>query len=328
MEDLCFDDITLSAHGPSALVILHKDANDVNINLNSIYSPTVKYVGDAEPKCQFISKYEVSQSGSSSAFVECGLNASATSCFNEPVDEPEAPDGGFFACFSSKNTVQVMTGGNSIVHRRQMDKLKLGDLVLVDRENQKYEPIYSFGHRHTTQTAQFVRLMPSRLELSSQHLIFLQDGRAVPAGLIQVGDILESGQIITGLRWVTRHTGVYSPFTNSGKIVVNDQVASTFVSLQPDSDVLLLSGWSTGITHQWLAHTFELPHSLWCSYKGCTEEIYTVDGVSTWVSSPLRFFLWVLDAKTTNTVSFLFITFSTLIFGMGGFKIYCCKKYQ
>ena len=88
-----------------------------------------------------------------------------------------------------------------------MDQLKLGDHVLVDniKNEEKYEPIYSFGHYRNTQTATFIQLMPSRIELSSQHLIFLQDGRAILAGIVEVGDILQAGQIVTAIHTVTCH---------------------------------------------------------------------------------------------------------------------------
>jgi len=298
LRDVCFSNIKQSTKGPSALVLSHNNSDISLVKGATIHISDITY-GPNAATCPLLSLIE--SDGEGYELTKCAaVQATAATCFNEPpAAAPPAGGGGFFGCFSSKNIVQVLTNGEdsrTIIHRRRMDQLKLGDRVLVDKDNQKYEPIYSFGHYHTTQTAQFVQLMPSRMELSSQHLIFLRDGRAVPAEIVQVGDILESGQTVTGVRSVTRHTGVYAPFTPSGKIVVNDQVASTFVSLQPKSDVLLVLGRSIGITHQWLAHTFETPHRLWCSYSGaCTEEIYTIDGVSTWVSSPLKFFLWLLE---------------------------------
>merc|ERR1712125_201442 len=105
----------------------------------------------------------------------------------------------------------------------------------------------------------------------------------------------------TGTNLVTRK-GLYAPFTASGTIVVNDgQTVSSFVSLQETSDTLLLLGnkWSTGISHQWLARTFEFPHRFWCnaiSMQDCKRESYTPDGASTWVGLPLKFFTWFLES--------------------------------
>jgi len=306
MRDVCFRNIEQSTNGASALVLSQKTSITSNVQGTSILTQDVIY-GPGEATCPLISLVE-NNMGNAYMLTGCSpIEATAVTCFDEPPPPATAPPpgggGGFFACFSSKNSVQVLitNDDHNTVHRLRMDQLKLGDRVLVDnnKNEEKYEPIYSFGHHHKTQTATFIQLMPSRIELSSQHLIFLQDGRAVPAGIVRVGDVLQSGQIVTAIRTVTRHTGMYAPFTPSGKIVVNDQMASSFVSLQPQSDVLVLFGrWSTGITHQWLAYTFELPHRLWCSYssnKGCTKETYTTDGISTWVAVPLQFFLWLLD---------------------------------
>jgi len=157
----------------------------------------------------------------------------------------------------------------------------------------------------TTKTSEFVQLLPSRIELSRSHLIFLQDqDHPVPAGTIEVGDVLRSGEAVTAIRHVKRQ-GVFAPFTPSGTMIVNDQMASTFVSLQAKSDVLMLKGhWSTGISHHWLAHVFEMPHRLWCQDSSrCVNESYTPDGISTWVSAPQQFFNWFLKTHALLQLS-------------------------
>jgi len=189
--------------------------------------------------------------------------------------------------FSSTNQVRLSNG-----ETKQINQLQLGDEVLTQTG---YENVYSWSHYNSEKEAKFVQLLPSRVELSPNHLIFLKNGISVPAGTIKAGDVLLSGEVVASVRSVKR-LGAYAPFTNSGTIIVNGQVASTFVSLQEESNVLLLNGdFSTGISHQWLAHAFEVPHRLWCSAMGCTKESYTVDGISTWVAAPLRFFTWFLQ---------------------------------
>jgi len=210
----------------------------------------------------------------------------------EPVD-PDGGGGDLVFCFSSTNQVQLSDG-----EIKQINEVQLGDKVLTQNG---YEDVYSWSHYNTEKEAEFVQLLPSRVELSPNHLIMLENGSSVPAATIKGGDVLFSGEAVSSVRSVKR-IGVYAPFTHSGTIVVNNQVASTFVSLQEKSDVLLLNGgFSTGISHQWLAHTFEFPHRFWCSaITDCTKESYTVDGISTWVASPLRFFTWFLDLPSTS----------------------------
>merc|ERR1712048_1421518 len=206
----------------------------------------------------------------------------------EPVD-PDGGGGDLVFCFSSTNQVQLSDG-----EIKQINEIQLGDKVLTQNG---YEDVYSWSHYNSEKEAEFVQLLPSRVELSPNHLIFLENEISVPAGTVKAGDVLLSGEVVSSVRSVKRR-GAYAPFTNSGTIIVNDQVASTFVSLQKDSSVLVLNGgFSTGISHQWLAHAFEVPHRLWCT-MGCTKESYTADGISMWVAAPLHFFTWFLQSPT------------------------------
>merc|ERR1711933_110634 len=95
-------------------------------------------------------------------------------CFNLPP--PDTTDGSTLAfCFSSENTVQLSNGTI-----KRFDQLEIGNEVLVHDDNKKkktdnkYEPIYSFGHYHPTREADFIQLLPSRVEVSSSHLVMLQ----------------------------------------------------------------------------------------------------------------------------------------------------------
>jgi len=282
LKDSCFkDNIQLSTHGFSTYVIAQEGATIINSN-NYIQSK------DVDRACSFISI--VSQGITAPEFVECGGSAIAPTCAQEPPqDDIDATS--LVVCFSSENQVQLADG-----EAQYLDQLKLGDKVLT---RNGYEPIYSWGHYDPSKSVEFVQLLPSRIELSSNHLLFLEDNRAVPAGTIKVGDTLLSGDVVKAVRRVKRQ-GAYAPFTHSGTIIVNSQVASSFVSLQETSEVLVVNGWSTNISHHWIAHMFESPHRFWCTMKGgCTRESYTTDGISTWVYIPLKFFSWLLDLRFT-----------------------------
>lgn len=132
---------------------------------------------------------------------------------------------GCIPCFSSESTVEVEHQG-----LRRMKELQLGDKVLT--KNGRYESIDSFGHHDSQIEATYLQLAPSQMEVSPLHLVFTKNSdTAVPASQIQVGDVLSSGHVVTAIRSVKRR-GAYAPFTAS--IVVNDELASSFVSLQGD----------------------------------------------------------------------------------------------
>lgn len=86
---------------------------------------------------------------------------------------------------------------------------------------------------------------------------------------------------------------MHSHRSPSGTISVDGVKASSFVSLQNDSSVLTVAGISTGLSHQWVARTFEFPHRVWCTgVSTCISEKYDANGVSTWLTIPLAVFRW------------------------------------
>jgi hypothetical protein len=173
-----------------------------------------------------------------------------------------------------------------------MKELKIGDLVLTSAST--YEAVYSFGHYHPKLEANFLKITTSSpfskpLEISEQHMLFV-NGRAIPASLVRIGDLLSLATPKTSstvrverkIGTVVRQ-GVYAPFTPSGTLVVNKILASTFVAFQV-SDVVMLGGGRirTPLTFQWLAHTFESLHRTICSVapRVCQRERYSSNGVS------------------------------------------------
>lgn len=218
----------------------------------------------------------------------------------------------------------------------RMDQLKLGDQVLVAHDY-VYEKVYSFGHFEPDSVPTYLRLQTTNgaaLELSKDHMVFLhKNGQAVPASMVQVGDAImmtndePSATIVTSVTTVTRR-GAYAPFTPSGSIVVNGVKASTFVAFQESSTLLLMGGRvDTGISYQWLAHTFELPHRMWCATTNnrCNNddghETYDENGMSTWVAYPHQFFKWFMshmDDGNNILVSLFFVPLIAVFFGTLG----------
>lgn len=190
-------------------------------------------------------------------------------------------------CFSGETSVFVK-------HRGQirMKDLRILDEVLVSTDSPIYEPVYSFGHVNAALSADFIKLHPSNLELSPNHMVFVEGEGPVPASMVVVGDQLVGGKRVSAISTVTRR-GVYAPMTPSGRIVVNGVLASNYVSFQ-DSSVLKIGSIATGLSFHWLAHRFQVPHRIWCHQFGlCVDEQYTDYGISTWVSRPFGVTQWL-----------------------------------
>ena len=228
----------------------------------------------------------------------CGPKAEAKSCqANSPSLAPStaptktpAPVGGF--CFPGDATCEVQGQGQV-----RMSDIKLGDKVLV--QGGKYETVYSFGHLARQVEATYLQFVAAGfvLEISKDHMVFVEGGRSVPASIVKVGDklLLTNGNAATvnAIRSV-RKQGAYAPFTASGTVAVNGVVASSFIAFQ-DSETLKIGDIDTTLSFQFLARTFETPHRMWCQYvSACTEEKYTVEGVSLWVDLPHKLALWFL----------------------------------
>ncbi|CAB9502565.1 HintC [Seminavis robusta] len=146
-----------------------------------------------------------------------------------------------------------------------MRDLQVGDHVLTKQHQGSkefdYQPVYGFAHKHPNKFAQFVQIhttttasnnhssTPSLLELTKEHLVYVQDKpKPVRADTIQVGDILQGLSLTTGTTENTttsqrqhvvtkistiHQNGLYAPLTKAGNIVVaNGIVASNYIALQ------------------------------------------------------------------------------------------------
>ena len=195
-----------------------------------------------------------------------------------------------FGCFPGDAIVQIENVG-----RIRMEDLEIGDKVLTAKG---YEPVYSFGHRYPEDTEEYLMIFSelSILDISKEHMVFVEGGAAVPAGMLQPGDKLQmhDGQLseISHIKSVDKD-GIYVPFTKSGTIVVNNVVASTFIAYQK-SATLKIGSFDTGVSFQFFAHSFGIIHQAWCGGI-CHNEQYTENGISAFVARPHAATRWLMD---------------------------------
>ena len=216
----------------------------------------------------------------------------------EPPTEPPTDIGGGF-CFSGSCLAQTQDRGFITI-----DQLRIGDLVHVG--NGLFERVYSFGHYKEDQIAEFFKVNGG-LEISPDHMLFVKARGFTPTSNLVVGDLLVDGrgnEVIVKTIQLVKSMGVYAPFTLSGKIAVNNVLASSFIAFENKPSVEL---YGAIFSFQWLAHMFEFPHRVACHYlASCPRESYTEEGVSQWVATPHRVGKWLLlqnepEARTTTT---------------------------
>ena len=108
--------------------------------------------------------------------------------------------------------------------------------------------------------------------MTADHLLQV-NGRFVKAESVQEGDTVQVGGStngpttkITKTRSVTREDGVYAPLTPSGTIVVDNLVASTYISLQQDGNEYpkLANGIQVPISQQFGIHMLLSPYRMLC----------------------------------------------------------------
>jgi len=177
-------------------------------------------------------------------------------------------------CFSGDSTVEIKTTSKE---KKAMNKLKIGDEILVDINNQGqriYEPIYSFIHASPNGIYDYLKISVGNnnseisLIISSNHLIYrYNEINPIFAGYLKTGDQLQiisqaglkQAGIIRNIKLI-QSQGFYAPLTASGKLVVNDIVVSNYASVS---------------NHQ-LAHFVMQPYRWWIQWtdsSSCSESI-------------------------------------------------------
>jgi Hint module len=199
-----------------------------------------------------------------------------------------------------------------------MEQLHVGDLILTGN---KYQPVYSFGHFHPTQQAEFLVLHTddkSALEVSRDHLIYLE-GKSNPvrASSIQKGDRLQPfGVTVTKIGTVTK-VGIYAPLVAEARLVVNGNIlVSSYAALVHDSngDAVFKNGTPFMAQHSFI-HMVLTPFRLFChasSHDMC--QSYNNNGMPHYVANGISILSWINGDCSTLVQAILFAV-SFVLFG-------------
>ncbi|KAJ3191826.1 hypothetical protein HDU82_003394 [Entophlyctis luteolus] len=206
-------------------------------------SPSIEKRDDTTQSCIVCQLGQTTNCGAGDDTVEsedCVCEA-ITACWEEGLCADQCCDG--CGCFPSDAVVDVENVG--LV---RMSELKVGDRVLSRAENgmRIYEDIYMFGHQDPLAQAVFVQIQLNArnltLELTSDHFMptLGQSGKEayLRAGKLQVGmKVLLSDGTVSEITRINRihKSGLFNPYTLSGRIVVNSIVASSHSGFLLDS---------------------------------------------------------------------------------------------
>jgi hypothetical protein len=235
-----------------------------------------------------------------------------------PEEEVKPP---VVVCFPGDATVEVKNKG--VI---RMEELQLRDEVLVNVNPNKFDVVYAFGHRNPdVEVLGYLQFLPTGLEVSNDHMVHLAgpEDRIVPASMVAVGDTLlqsselRENQAVDEIRTVTGR-GAYAPFTMSGTIVVNDVVASCYISMQRDSEMLITGDLgTTSITHHWLAHMSQAWSRIYVRFFGYDVlQTNAETGVNWWVNLSYELsnqFLMHQESGIIAVASLVFVLPSLLV---------------
>jgi Hint module/Vault protein inter-alpha-trypsin domain/von Willebrand factor type A domain len=249
-------------------------------------------------------KYQIASTETSFIAID---NQGWTSISTAPGSAPPVGGGGGIGigfCFSGDN--MVLTKDYGYV---KMANIQIGDMVSVGPN--KFSRVFGFGHRNDITDTTYLQIFTSNtkpLEISHDHMLFVQNQRAIPASSVKIGDNIVLGNapgavgIVRKISTVKR-TGAYAPFTEVGTIVVNDVLASNYISLQENSSFFEVAGIKIVSMH-WLAHASQAPYRLISRVGLCKKESYTSEGISKWVYGPFLVSKWLVEQHPTVLMIF------------------------
>lgn len=152
---------------------------------------------------------------------------------NDDFDSGIAADGGGSdggsECFPSEATVYLEDGS-----AKAMSDLQIGDRVLASVDG-LHSDVYLFSHQDPSAVSTFVKLSTASgfsLSLTRGHILYI-NGRLKPAHQVKVGESVQladgSLSVVRFVTYVTK-SGLYSPQTLLGDIVVNGVLATTWTT--------------------------------------------------------------------------------------------------
>lgn len=234
--------------------------------------------------------------GVADASVTCTSNNTPQPTLAPTVDggtQPPFTPAPTCSCFSEVATAQVQDKGMV-----RMKDLQINDKVLVGTMSDQpiYQSVYSFGHQDRDSDHEYLRIHTRNhgskpLELSATHLIHLyQQKDPVRADSIQIGDMLISQSTaalgepvqVTKIEKVTRK-GAYMPLTKDGNIVVNNLLASAYVSVVENAPKIA-SRYRFLLTDESVLHWWLAPYRMFClgtSSNLC--QVVNKEGVLHWL---------------------------------------------
>jgi len=207
-------------------------------------------------------------------------------------------------CFSGDSTVDVKGQGETAMRR-----VKVGDEVLTAQG--LYSKIYSFSHKQESAVGTYLQILTEAmhksrpLEITPNHLIYVFDESHKATDLkfaqdVVVGDFLVTTEglpsRVDSIRTVTSKQGLYTPITESGDILVNGVLASSYTSVD------CLEGFASEQNLHRLSHGAMAPYRLYCAISGgCQDETYDeMEGLNPWIS-----FLSGVQHALLNSPSFV-----------------------
>jgi hypothetical protein len=256
---------------------------------------------------------------------QCALSCSDDYTLVDCPPDDGGGDGGDSAggasCFSNTDTVNVLNRGAV-----QMQHLQVGDQVLtrsIAGQN-KYQPVFAFGHHSKTKAATFYQISTnidgeSPLEMTGDHLLFVGDKEnPIRVDSLRVGDLLirdgySDYAVVSGIK-KAKKTGLYAPLTPEGTIVVNGVVASSYIAIQDDDKEFLqlmsaVKGAKlTTLSHALFAHLYMTPIRTICmgiSTDLC--QLYDSNGIPYIISLGMKLLKLVFGNRENTFAQALFL---------------------
>lgn len=246
-------------------------------------------------------------------------------------DDDDDDDGGVgipdvdidaIVCFSEKAAVQVQGTAAPV----SMKDLTVGDYLLTN--DGTYQQMYAWGHFNPSKETIFHQIYTASsstpLELTGEHLVYLH-GKSNPvrADSVRAGDVLQSTRATLAEIKKVRHikrTGVYTPLTTTGKLVVDDIHASSYISLQKTApEFMQLKGVDIPLAQQDAVHLALSPFRVLCmGVSSSLCQASNEEGIPHYVASGMQFVRWA-DNTQPLWIQILSITLALVFFGISIF---------